>query len=98
MTDARKPQRAASRFAPMRSEADMRNDPLVRNIAEVIDDLYRQHSPPRDHDHLLALVRHQLAHVRWLAEKPLHDAIRELRGELRQLRDGVEIEEAAHDR
>lgn len=76
----------------------MRNDPLVRNIAEVIDDLYRQHSPPRDHDHLLALIRHQLAHVRWVAEKPLHDLIKELRGEIRRLRDGIGIEEAAHDR
>jgi hypothetical protein len=70
----------------------MRNDPLVRNIAEVIDDLYSEHSPPRDHEYLLALIRHQLAHVRWLAEKPLHDTIKQLRGEIRQLRDGIEID------
>ena len=38
----------------------MRNDPLARNIAEVIDDLYRQHAPPRDHERLISLVQHQI--------------------------------------
>ena len=29
--------------------------PLARNIAEVIDDLYRQHAPPRDHERLIEM-------------------------------------------
>jgi hypothetical protein len=71
VTDARKAPRTASRFLPVRSEADTRTDPLVRNIAEVIDDLYREHSPPRDHDYLLALIQHQIAHVPWLTGEAL---------------------------
>jgi hypothetical protein len=95
MTVARNQPRAPAKFLPVRTEEAMRDDPLVRHIAEVVDDLYREHSPPRDHEYLLALIRHQIAHVRWLAEKPLHDTIKQLRGEIRQLRDGVEIEDIA---
>lgn len=62
-----------------RPEAYMRDDRLLRNIAEVVDDLYREHSPPRDHDYLMRLIRSQLAHVQFLAERPLHDEIKELR-------------------
>jgi hypothetical protein len=54
----------------------MRNDPLARNIAEVIDDLYREHSPPRDHESLLALVQHQIGHVQRVTAKPLEDEIK----------------------
>jgi hypothetical protein len=27
--------------------------PLARNIVEVIDDLYRQHAPPRNHERMI---------------------------------------------
>jgi hypothetical protein len=27
--------------------------PFARNIAEVIDDLYRQHAPPRNHERMI---------------------------------------------
>ena len=43
--------------------------PLARNIAEVIDDLYRQHAPPRDHERLIELVQHQIEHAMWMAVK-----------------------------
>ena len=62
-----------------RAEAQMRDDRLLVNLAEVIDDLYREHSPPRDHDYLMRLIRCQLARVQFLAERPLHDEIKELR-------------------
>jgi hypothetical protein len=57
----------------------MRGDPLARNIAEVIDDLYQQHSPPRDHERLIALIQHQIERVQWLAVKPLREEIKRLR-------------------
>jgi hypothetical protein len=60
----------------------MRNDPLARNIAEVIDDLYRQHAPPRDHERLIALIQHQIEHVQRLTAKPLNEEIRRLREEI----------------
>ena len=56
----------------------MRGDPLARNIAEVIDDLYRQHAPPRDHDYLIALVQHQIEHVQWVTAKPLNEEVERL--------------------
>lgn len=62
-----------------RAETQMRDDRLLVNLAEVIDDLYREHSPPRDHDYLMQLIRCQLARVQALAEKPLHDEVKELR-------------------
>ena len=34
---------------------------LSRNLTEVIDDLYRQHAPPRDHERLIQLVQVQIA-------------------------------------
>jgi ATP/maltotriose-dependent transcriptional regulator MalT len=37
--------------------------PLARNIAEVIDDLYRQHAPPRSQERLIALIQHQIKHA-----------------------------------
>jgi hypothetical protein len=92
MTDARKPLPTAADLAlflrqelfrivasPRRAEAHMRDDRLLVNISEVVDDLYREHSPPRDHDYLMRLIRCQLARVQALAEKPLHDEIKELR-------------------
>jgi hypothetical protein len=36
---------------------------LSRNLAEVIDDLYREHAPPRDHERMLDLVQHQIRHA-----------------------------------
>jgi hypothetical protein len=41
--------------------------PLARNIAEVIDDLNRQHAPPRDHERLIELVQHQIEHAMGMA-------------------------------
>jgi hypothetical protein len=40
-----------------------------RNLAEVIDDLYRQHAPPRDHERLIQLVQVQIRHAMSLAER-----------------------------
>ena len=51
---------------------------LSRNLAEVIDDLYAAHAPPRDHDRLLELVEQQVRRVMWLAEKPLRAELRAL--------------------
>ena len=48
------------------AEAGNQNDPqvpLARNIAEVIDDLYRQHAPPRNHERMIELVQHQIEHA-----------------------------------
>jgi hypothetical protein len=42
---------------------------LARNIAEVIDDLHRQHAPPRDHERMIELVQHQIEHVMRMAVK-----------------------------
>ena len=42
---------------------------LSRNLAEVIDDLYRQHAPPRDHERLIQLVQVQIRHTMSLAER-----------------------------
>jgi hypothetical protein len=42
---------------------------LSRNLAEVIDDLYRQHAPPRDHERLIQLVQVQIRHAMSLAER-----------------------------
>jgi hypothetical protein len=63
----------------------MRGDQLARNIAEVIDDLYREHSPPRDHDRLIALIQHQIEHVQWLTAKPLREEIKRLREEIERV-------------
>ena len=41
--------------------------PLARNIAEVIDDLYRQHAPPRNHERMIELVQHQIEHAMRMA-------------------------------
>lgn len=60
----------------------MRNDPLARNIAEVIDDLYRQHAPPRDDGRLISLVQHQIEHVCAPTAKPLNEEIRRFRAEI----------------
>ena len=43
--------------------------PLARNIAVVIDDLYRQHAPPRNHERLIELVQHHVERAMWLAIK-----------------------------
>jgi hypothetical protein len=40
---------------------------LARNIAEVIDDLYRQHAPPRNHERMIELVQHQIEHAMQMA-------------------------------
>jgi hypothetical protein len=42
---------------------------IARNLAEVIDDLYRQHAPPRDHERMIALVQKQIERAMWLARK-----------------------------
>src|SRR4029077_10578865 len=42
---------------------------LSRNLAEVTDDLYRQHAPPRDHERLIQLVQVQIRHAMSLAER-----------------------------
>jgi hypothetical protein len=60
----------------------MRNDPLARNIAEVIDDLYQQHAPPRDHERLISLMQHQIEHVCALTAKPLNEDIRRWRAKI----------------
>jgi hypothetical protein len=60
----------------------MRNDPLARNITEVIDDLYRQHAPPHDHERMISRVQHQIEHVQWLTAKSLNEEIRRLRDEI----------------
>jgi hypothetical protein len=33
---------------------------LSRNLAEVIDDLYRAHAPPREHERMITLVQVQI--------------------------------------
>jgi hypothetical protein len=40
---------------------------LARNMAEVIDDLYREHSPLRDHERMIELVQHQIEHAMRMA-------------------------------
>ena len=45
---------------------------LSRNLAEVIDDLYRQHAPPRDHERLIQLVQVQIRHATSFAERSAH--------------------------
>lgn len=55
---------------------------MARNIAEVIDDLYRQHAPPRDHECLISLIQHQIERVQWLTAKPLREEIKRLRDEV----------------
>jgi hypothetical protein len=65
----------------------VRNDPLARNIAEVIVDLFRAHAPPRDHESLIALVQHQVEHVQRVTAKPLSDEIKGLRKEIERLRE-----------
>lgn len=68
----------------------MRGDPLARNLAEVIDDLYRATSPPRDHDYLIALIQRQIEHVQQVTAKPLRDEIERLRDEIERLSADIE--------
>ena len=42
--------------------SDLKNK-KAKNIAIAIDDLYRRHAPPRDHDRLVELVNHQIRHA-----------------------------------
>jgi hypothetical protein len=42
---------------------------LARNLAEVIDDLYRQHAPPRDHERMIELVQHQVRRAMLMERK-----------------------------
>ena len=46
-----------------------RKAPLARNIAEVIDDLYRQHAPPRYHERMIELAQHQIQHAMRMAAR-----------------------------
>jgi hypothetical protein len=46
-----------------------RKAPLARNIAEVIDDLYRQHAPPRNHERMIELAQHQIQHAMRMAAR-----------------------------
>jgi hypothetical protein len=50
-----------------RSMTEAERERLSRNLAEVIDDLYRQHAPPRDHERMIALVQHQIEHAMRMA-------------------------------
>ena len=52
-----------------RSMTEAERERLSRNLAEVIDDLYRQHAPPRDHERLIQLVQVQIRHAMSLAER-----------------------------
>ena len=52
-----------------RSMTEAESERLSRNLAEVIDDLYRQHAPPRDHERLIQLVQVQIRHAMSLAER-----------------------------
>ena len=52
-----------------RSMTEAEHERLSRNLAEVIDDLYRQHAPPRDHERLIQLVQVQIRHAMSLAER-----------------------------
>jgi hypothetical protein len=52
-----------------RSMTEAESEQLSRNLAEVIDDLYRQHAPPRDHERLMQLVQVQIRHAMSLAER-----------------------------
>jgi hypothetical protein len=47
----------------------MERERLVRNIAEEIDDLYRQHASPRDHERLIQLVQKQIDRAMYFAER-----------------------------
>jgi hypothetical protein len=42
---------------------------LARNLAEVIDELYRSNAPPRDRERLLDLVQKQVERAMWLGRK-----------------------------
>ena len=52
-----------------RSMTEAESERLSRNLTEVIDDLYRQHAPPRDHERLIQLVQVQIRHAMSLAER-----------------------------
>jgi hypothetical protein len=45
------------------------NERLSRNLAEVIDDLYRAHAPPRDHERMITLVQVQIRRAIRLATR-----------------------------
>jgi hypothetical protein len=62
-------------------DGDIPADKLALNIAEVIDDLYQQHAPPRDHERLIELIEHQIKHVQRLTAKPLYEEIKRQRKE-----------------
>jgi hypothetical protein len=47
-----------------RTEAE--RERLDRNLAQVIDDLYRENAPPRDRERVLALVQVQIDRALWL--------------------------------
>jgi len=55
-----------------RSMTEAERERLSRNLAEVIDDLYRQPAPPRDHERLIQLVQVQIRHAMSLAERSAH--------------------------
>ena len=53
-----------------RSMTEAERERPSRNLAEVIDDLYRQHAPPRDHERLIRFVQVQIIrHAMSLAER-----------------------------
>ena len=52
-----------------RSMTEAESERLSRNLTEVIDDLYRQQAPPRDHERLIQLVQVQIRHAMSLAER-----------------------------
>jgi hypothetical protein len=75
----------------------MRGDPLARNIAEIIADLFHPHAPPRDQESMLVLVQRQIEHVQRVTAKPLREEIERLgkeaerlRGEVMQLLEEIE--------
>ena len=52
-------------FAQTRAERDR----VARNIAEVIDALYREGAAPRDRERLVDLVRAQVSRAMWLGKR-----------------------------
>ena len=52
-------------FAQTQTERDR----VARNLAEEIDDLYREGAAPRDRDRLLDLVQAQVSRAMWLGKR-----------------------------
>jgi hypothetical protein len=44
-------------------------DRMARNLAEAIDDLYRDGAAPRDHERLIDLVQVQVLRAMWIGRR-----------------------------